>query len=39
VLEAKIRRHELPLDAFGWYLDQAHPSYATATRAQAGARV
>src|SRR5437773_3745 len=21
VLEAKIRRHELPLDAFGWYLD------------------
>ncbi len=25
--------------AFGWYLDQAHPSYATATRAQAGARV
>jgi menaquinone-9 beta-reductase len=25
--------------AFDWYLDQAHPSYATATRAQAGARV
>jgi hypothetical protein len=25
--------------AFGWYLDQAHPSYATATRAPAGARV
>ena len=21
VLEAKIRGHELPLDAFGWYLD------------------